>query len=286
MEQNHWGKLLPLVAGALLTLCGAACSKQTLPPTGMVTPAVGPEGSQAISTFHLVSHSPTGRKKWEVQGETAQLLGNKIKLSPVAATSFGQVEVHLTAKRGQFERVSQNVHLEEDVVVTTADGSRLESQMLDWDQKADRATTPEPVKITRVGLTADGIGAVGYPKLKRVRLERQVTVILDDTEGRTVITCDGPMEVDYGRQKARFWRNVHVRDSKGRIDSDRLDVALDPESRQVESATFWGHVRIHHQGKVAYAHRANYWQALGQVRLVGHPKLVMTPEEAKGFEQR
>jgi lipopolysaccharide export system protein LptA len=83
------------------------------------------------------------------------------------------------------------------------------------------------------------------------------------------------MEVDYGRRKARFWRNVLVKDAKGTIRSDRLDVALDPKTNVIEKASFFGHVRINQGSQVATAHRANYWQPLGRTSLIGHPKLTL-----------
>lgn len=233
----------------------------------------------AISTFTLVGHHEDGRKKWQVQGETADLLSEMVHLSPVAATSFGEVEVHLTSRRGRFHKGTQDVHLEGDVVVTTSDGGRLTTEQLDWTAQQETATTSEWVTLTRQGLKAVGLGGVGYPELKRVRLEKQVTVTLEGDNGVTHVTCDGPMEVDYGRNLARFWKNVRVEDAKGVIESDRLDANFDPKTHQLEKATFWGQVRIRQGRQVAHANRANYWQAEGRLRLSGHPKVVMLPEE-------
>ncbi len=94
-----------------------------------------------------------------------------------------------------------------------------------------------------------------------------------------MVTCDGPMEVDYGRHKARFWRSVLVRDAKGTIRSDRMDVTLIPQTNQIDQAVFWGHVKIVHGPQSAFANRANYWQPQGRTSLIGHPKLVMVPEK-------
>lgn len=281
-------KLFTLSIGVAALILSAGCSKRTLPPTGnpaaAVTPGLQP-GGDVVSTFTLVGHTQTGRKKWEVQGETADLMSEKVNLSPVSATSFGNVDVHLTAQKGQFDRSSENVHLEGDVVVTTTDGARLTAESLDWVQATETGTTPDRVVVTRPGMTVTGTGGVGYPKLKEVRLEKEIVVVLEDPKkGRTVITCDGPMEVDYGANKARFWRNVRVEDAKGFILADRMDVALDPRTNQVEKAVFWGHVEIHQEGRVATANRANYWQPQGRIQLMGHPKLVMIPQEGKIIE--
>lgn len=276
------------VAGIWAAVFTAGRSKGVLPPTGSpvapAVPAVQP-GTDIISTFTLVGHTDTGRKKWEVQGETADLMAQTVQLSPVAATSFGQTDVHLTAKQGQFDRASENVHLQGDVVVTTTDGARLTADSLDWNQAAETGTTPDRVVVTRQGMTVTGTGGVGHPKLKQVRIQKDVTVTIEDpAKGKTVITCDGPMDVDYGVNRARFWKNVVVRDAKGLIQSDRMDVGLDPKTNRVEKATFWGHVEIHQEGKTATANRANYWQSAGRIQLIGHPKLVMIPQDGKVLE--
>lgn len=237
-----------------------------------------------ISTFTLVGHTETGRRKWEIQGETADLLAEQVQLSPVRATNFGSVDVRLSAQKGQYEKSSQNVHLEGDVVVTTSDGAEMTTNHLDWEQKKETGTTSDPVRVIRPGMAVTGVGGVGRPKLKHVRLQKDVTVVLQNEKDKTVITCDGPLEVDYGRHKARFWKNVRVLDSQGTIQADRMDVSLDPRTNQMVKATFWGHVQIHHGGEVATANRANYLQPLHQMQLMGHPRLVMLPEDTGALE--
>ena len=237
-----------------------------------------------ISTFTLVGHTETGRRKWEIQGETADLLTEQVKLSPVRAVSFGQVEIHLSAQKGQYDKLSRNVHLEGDVVVTTSDGAEMTTNHLDWSQDAETGTTADPVRVRRPGMTATGTGGLGRPKVKYVHLQKDVTVVLQDPKGKTVITSDGPLEVDYGRHKARFWRNVLVVDAQGTIRADRMDVDLDPATNQMVKAIFWGHVRIDHEGETATANRADYWQPLQKMQLAGHPKLVMISKDTQALE--
>ncbi len=267
--------LKTMLTCACLLLAG--CSKQPLPPTGGVPALPGPGLStgDVISTFKLEGHTDAGRKKWEVEGETADLMTDTVVLSPVRAKAYGQVEVRLSAQKGEFNKSSQNVHLFGDVVVTTDDGAEMTTQSLNWVQARSEGSTEDWVRVTQPGMVALGLGGTGYPKLKRVWLERKVTVTLVDPKGKTVITCDGPMEVDYGRRKARFWRRVKVGDSKGTIQSDRLDVAFDPSSNQMEKAVFWGHVDIQQGDQTARANRVNYWQPLGRIQLAGHPRMVV-----------
>lgn len=278
--KGKWGTALKwagrgwIVMGSVLLFAAVPLYRQVLPATaGLYLP--GRPGADVISAFTLVGHTESGRKKWEVQGQTADLLADTVHLSPVSAKSFGKVEVQLTADEGEFNKATQDVHLQGHVVAVTNDGARLETDSLDWVQKTETGTTRDPVTVTRQGMKAVGRGGMGRPKLKKVRLDKDVTVTLEGQEGPTVITCDGPMEVDYGRNRARFFRKVVVRDAKGFVEADRLDVALEAVTSRMEKATFWGHVVIHHGSEVAHSNRAEYWQLRGHVRLTGHPRVVM-----------
>lgn len=279
-------------AGLSFFLLGVGgCAKEVSPkPPASPQVSEGPQ-PQVISTFTLVGHTPTGRKKWEVQGQTANLMGDVVDLSPVLAKSFGQVEVTLTAKRGWFHRNSRDIDLEGDVVAVTSDGARLVTDTFRW--KGDRETgrTHDWVTVTRPGMTVFGKGGVTFPRMKRVHLEKEVTVTLQQQgkeglpaaaqAGKTIVTCDGSMEVDYGRNKARFWRNVHVLDAKGLLRSDRMDVRFDRSSNQLLEVHCWGHVEMNDpQGKKsAVSDRAHSWRTIGRTLLFGHPKLAMVTEE-------
>lgn len=253
----------------------SGCAKETKSGLAPQTSSESASRGDLISIFTLVGHSQTGRKKWQIQGQTANITEETVHLAPVEATSFGQVIVHLTAERGSYHKPTQDVHLEEDVVVTTSDGARLTTDSLDWKAEREMGRTDDWVAVTRPGMTVVGKGGIGYPKLRRVRLEREVTLTIQQKESNAVVTCDGPMEVDYKRNKARFWRNVQVRDSKGLIQSDRMDVTLNPKTNQIDETTCWGHVQIHRENQVAFGSRAKYWQIPGRTSLSGHPQLVM-----------
>lgn len=258
----------------LAFLSGCAKKASPLPPTG------GPVAvNDAVSVFTLVGHTETGRKKWEIQGETADLLGEIVQLSPVTAKSFGKTDVQLTAKQGRYHKITQDIYLKKDVVVTTSDGIQLNTDSLKWVARQEFGRTLDPVRVTQSGMTVTGLGGIAFPKLKRVRVERKVVVALEGKEGMTVVTCDGPMEVDYAKRKARFWRNVWVRDSKGFIRSDRMDVVLEPKENHIQEARFWGHVRIDRENQKATAQRAHYWGDPKRTRLMGHTRMVVLAEK-------
>ncbi len=263
------------------------CTKGAAPKPAPPPPVISEPAEDVISTFTLVGHSEAGRKKWEVTGQTANLLAETVELSPVTAVNFGKVDVTLTSSRGKFHKASRNVELKEDVVVITSDGARLSTDTFFWAAERGVGTTPDWVTITRPGMRVVGQGAVGHPSLKRVRLKKEITVTLvgqgaaaqktgrGPGGGKTVITCEGPMQVDYGRDKIRFLNQVVVRDARGTIHADRMDVTLDPDTNRVRRVACLGDVVIRQEGRISYADRADYWQPEGNLRLMGHPRIVV-----------
>jgi LPS export ABC transporter protein LptC len=256
-------------------LLGAGCTKGSPPPApGPEAPAASGPAQDVISSFTLMGNDRTGRKKWEIEGQTANLLAETVLLSPVTAKSFGKAQTTLTAARGKFQKQSRDVELKEDVIAVTSDGARLSTDTFFWSADRGMGRTSDWVTITRPGMVVAGKGGIGFPSLKKVKLEKEITVTLTGAKGKTVITCDGPMETDYGRGRIRFLKKVVVRDAQGTIHSDRMDVALDPKTNQIRRITCLGDVVIRQADRVSYADRADYWQPRGDVRLMGHPRIV------------
>ncbi|MCM8794696.1 MAG: LPS export ABC transporter periplasmic protein LptC [Candidatus Omnitrophica bacterium] len=274
--------IIVVLTGLLVT--GTGCAKPPQKAAAQIQGAAQAPDADVISTFTLVGHGDQGRKKWEVRGRSADLLSTTVHLSPVEATSYGEIQLDVTADEGWYHKETQNVELKKNVVAVTSDGARLTTESFQWQAQEGRGQTSDWVTVTRPGMTIVGQGGVCFPKMKKVRLERRVTVTMEGENGQTVVTCDGPMEVDYGRRTARFWRHVVVTDAKGTIRSDRMDILLLPAENRIEKASFWGHVRIRQESQWATAHRAHYWQPQGRTSLIGHPRLVMLPQDERWGE--
>jgi hypothetical protein len=76
--------------------------------------------SQQFLDFNLAGYGQGGKKTWQVQGQSADIFENVVKLNNIKADVFGQEEqMQLTAKKGNLDKQSGNMHLEQDVVATT-----------------------------------------------------------------------------------------------------------------------------------------------------------------------
>ncbi|MEI6631704.1 MAG: LPS export ABC transporter periplasmic protein LptC, partial [bacterium] len=199
------------------------------------------ESDQQISDFSLSGFGEKGKKSWDLSGKSADIFTDVIKLKDITGNLYGEKEdIRLTADTGDFDKVQGKVHLEQNVVVTTSSGAKLLTDSLDWDRKNQIVTTKDKVNIERENMITTAYGAQGHPNLNQIKLERDVMVRLnpatenkkkeDAQNGKTVITCDGPLEIDYEKNIAVFNNNVKVDRGDLLIYSDKMDVYFNKDN--------------------------------------------------------
>lgn len=257
------------------------------------------QSAQQISDFSLVGYEEKGKKSWDISGRSADIFTEVVKLKDVSGNLYGKDEdVNLTAKKGDFNKESGKVSLKEDVVITTSQGARLTTDSMDWDRKNQVVTTKDRVNIDKDNINIVGIGAHGEPGLNKMALNKDVRVdinplspedSIDDLviKDRVIITCDGPMEVDYAKNIASFNINVRVERPDIIIYSDKMDIYFivqDKGSKSIKTAESMagsidrivasGNVRIVRGDNVSYSQEAVYTAQDKRIVLNGRPKLV------------
>ncbi len=230
-----------------------------------------------IMSFNLSGFTETGRKKWEVEGESANILDNIVNLTNIVAKAYSEeTTVTLTADEGAFNRLNNNVHLEKNVVVVTTEGTRLTTDSLDWDNKSQTISTEDMVRIEKENFEAIGRGGIAKPQLKQVKLKTDVTV---KVKPNTVITCEGPLDVDYENNVAVFNNNVKVKDIKGEIYADEVTVLFEPKTRKIDRAIAIGNVKITRGNDFTFSQKAEYLALRSKVILTGSPSVEIYPKQ-------
>ena len=321
MAQDVWLTAQTLLAmcclaGVVPSMAEAAKSAKASGTDGAMTLTPASDVNQEASTFQLSGYRENGQKKWEVNGDTANILEDTVQMTNIVAHAYEpHSTVTLTADHGTLHRATQDVHLQDHVVAITDDGAKMRTHELDWHQKEEKVTTPAEVWVQRGNIEVTGWGAVAHPNLKQVQLEKRITVVMTPKEAeadaaggknkktkpgldplaalgpapsggtanaKTTITCSGPLDVDYEQNVAVFHDDVHVVDSRGQIDADLLTVDIDPTTKQIKRAIAQHHVRIVRADNIAYCDQAVYDPVAGKVTLLGSPRLVVRSPEAGG----
>ena len=217
---------------------------------------------QKMMAFSLSGFEKTGKKKWEVQGKSADIMSEVVNLTDVVAKAYGEEsDMTLTADKGAFNRASSDAHFESNVVVTGSNGTKMTTDALDWKNADQKIVTDRPVEMK-----AD------------VKNKKD-----DGTEEKipTTITCDGPMEIDYGKNYAVFNTNVKVNDERGQLFCDTATAYYDARTKQVSKIIAKGNVKIIRGGSWTYSDEATYLAPDQKVILTGSPRVMIYPEQTK-----
>jgi LPS export ABC transporter protein LptC len=262
------------------------------------------EGQQQMGDFSLSGFEEKGKKSWDLTGKQADIADEVIKLNDIESNSYGSQEnTKLTAQRGDFNRSKGDVHLQDDVVLTTSSGVKLTTDSLDWNRQAQLVTTPDKVNIVKDDVTINGQGARANTGLNKVNLEKDVTVQINNAgsasgpkKEKIEISCDGPLEVDYEKNIAVFRNNVKVQTQDGLIEADTMDVYFSSAKQhpakevkapqgaelggsKIERIIARGNVRITRGENVSVSEQAVYTALDHKVTLTGRPKLVIFSSE-------
>jgi len=260
------------------------------------------ESAQQIGDFTLSGSGEKGKKSWDLAGKSADIDNEMVKLKEVVANNYGEKDsINLTADNGNFNKASGVVKLKDNVVITTTSGVKLTTDSLDWDRKQQMISTLDKVNLARADMNLSGDGAKGQTALKQIVLEKNVRLDISPTNKQTnkvekiMITCDGPLDVDYGKNIAIFNNNVKVEKSDLTIFSDKLQVYFTSgNNKQVNNSKVGdiagmsgainkiialGNVRILRGENVSYSQEAIYTAQDKKITLIGKPQIIIYQAE-------
>ena len=233
------------------------------------------KATQKVYSFSFSKYDTSGKKELEIEGDSANIFSKNILFTNVLAKAFAEDSpITITADNGVFDKSTSNVHLEKNVIATTNTGTRLLTEKLDINPNDKTVETNVHAKVKRENIHVEGIGAAGDSQLKKVNFNKNVTVVVQnvDTETKipTVITCDGPLEIDYEKNIAHFSKNVVAKDERGRLFADFMDVFYSQASKKIYKIIATGNVIITNKdGHTTYSDNAIYLAEDGKVILGG-----------------
>ncbi|MCK4518970.1 MAG: LPS export ABC transporter periplasmic protein LptC [Candidatus Omnitrophica bacterium] len=242
--------------------------------------ALNDAAQQKMSTFSL-SGTEKGLKKWDIEGEKADLLSSDVvQLSKVKGKSYGEDNVvTVTAEKGKLDQKTKDMELSKNVVAVTEDGARLTTERLNWNAGEERVWTKEFVEIEKDDIKASGAGISGHPNLEKMKFEQDVKI---EIAPATIITCDGTLRINYKENVAYLNDNVCVKDERGELMADKARVFFDKDEKAIKKVIAEGNVKIKRGENITYSSEAIYYADEGRVVLKGRPKLVIyTMDEIK-----
>ncbi len=231
--------------------------------------------TQKVYFFSFTKYTSAGSKEIEIEGDSANILAETVDLLNVVAKAYAEeTPVTITADKGKYQKKTNMVHIEQNVVATTQDGTRMTTEELDIYPDKHILENEVQTIVRKNNINVDGVGARGDTNLKRVKFKKNVTVIVQPDKGAaedpTVITCDGPLEIDYNHNIAYFKDNVVAKDRRGTLHSDTMDVFYSKQNKKVSKIIARGNVMIEiPDGNKTYSDNVVYLADEGRVILGG-----------------
>ena len=244
---------------------------------------------QQFEGSNLQGFSDSGEKTWDVNGETADLLPNQIKLSNVNANSYddaGEVDVNVTADYGTIDQGNGNMLLEDDVIITGENGVQMLTDTLNWNRGEDLIATDDDIIITDESMTVTGRGFRARPGFKNAEIQEDVMVRIDpesdnpdNSDNQLVtITSEGPMVMDQMNQIATFHDEVVAVYEDRTLMADRMDIYFNEGMSDIQILVCTGNVVVEQGENRTFAEKAEYNLLTQKLTLSGRPKLIFLTE--------
>src|SRR5512135_3562260 len=100
------------------------------------------DSDQQITDFSLSGFGDTGKKNWDLSGQSANIITDTVQMKHVVGNLYNDQEnIKLTADAGDYNKKDGQVHLEKNVLISTSSGARLTTNSLNWDRKNQVVTT-------------------------------------------------------------------------------------------------------------------------------------------------
>lgn len=241
------------------------------------------DSSHKVYSFSFSKYTTAGDKEIEIEGDSADVFTRSVVLKNVIAKAYAEESpVTITADKGTIDKATSKVRLDKNVVATTENGTRLLTETLDILPGKKMLETDVEAEVKRDNISIDGLGAQGDSRLKKVKFKKKVTVVVKNPESETstptVITCDGPLVVEYDQNIAHFQDNVVAEDERGKLRADTMDVSYNKVSRRVAKIVAVGNVIIENKdGNQTFSDSVTYLAEQGRIILGGDTEATYVP---------
>lgn len=236
---------------------------------------------EKIKGFYLANYKDDGEQDWEVKGQEALIHDNYVDIDIMDAKYYTEDDtVSVKSKKARLDRDNLNVELKEDVHVENEEGMTLVTDSLNWKRNESMIETNDWVEVENKTMSIKAKGMEADTELKKVDFSNNVAVKLPDEKNKRfiLVTCSGPMEIDYNDSTAIFNNDVVVENKEGTLFSDKATVYFDSQNKGILKVISEGNVKIIKDENVTVAEKATYLGPEERLILEGSPRLIYFPQ--------
>lgn len=146
-----------------------------------------PVPDQAIEQFNVME-TKEGKPNWVLEASTAQILESQKKVylqhPRIKFYQKGEYVSTLVATRGKINTDTYDIWGEENCLLTTAKGERLETKNLHYRSDIQKVVTDDKVKLTRQDEIITGQGMEATPDLESIIIKKQKVELKEAKGGK------------------------------------------------------------------------------------------------------
>ncbi|OGP54157.1 MAG: LPS export ABC transporter periplasmic protein LptC [Deltaproteobacteria bacterium RBG_13_52_11] len=165
------------VVAAYLIFGGHGEEEETIPEVKKDAAATA---DLTLEDIHYVE-TKGKKKEWELKAKTGQHFrqDDYTILQDLTVTFYAEGGRTITLKGGKGSmKGRKEIEVWEDVVITSSDGYRVETNSLRYDNEKQQITTEDPVMLEGKGVQVRGVGAVVDLKTKKISILRKVQTVI------------------------------------------------------------------------------------------------------------
>jgi len=241
---------------------------------------------QKIKDFYLSNLKDNGSRDWEVKGKEAIIHDEYVDIDQMKANYYLKNDtIEITSDEARLNKENMDIFLKDNVNITNEEGATLVTDSLNWQRQNNHIDTEDWVKADRNSMQITAKGLSADTQLKNADFKEDVEVVLPDEESgeTTIITCKGPLEIEYSLGKAVFNQDVVVKNKDGTLNSDKATLFFNNQEKKIKKIIAEGNVKITREDNVTFSERAIYYAAEQKIVLEGRPRLYYFPKEDEGI---
>lgn len=236
---------------------------------------------EKIKDFYISNYNQDGSPDWEVKGKEAFVHDKHVDIDDMEAKYYSKDDtISIKSNKAKLDKDKMDVYLNDNVRVESKDGVKLQTEVLNWERTNNKINTAEWVQVEKDSFQIKAKGLDGDTQFEKVDFQKEIEMQIPDKEGKefTVITCRGPLEIEYNKGTAVFNDSVIVENKEGKLYADTATVFFDMEKKKMTKMVAEGNVRILRGENITFAKKATYFGDDGKIILEGQPRLIYFPE--------
>jgi len=237
---------------------------------------------QKVKGFYLSNLKDNGSREWEVKGREAIIHDEYVDIDEMEANYYLKNDtIEITSDEARLNKENMDVYLKDNVNIKNEEGATLITDSLDWQRQKNHIDTEDRVKVERNSMQITAKGLSADTQFKTADFKEDVEVVLPDEKSgeTTVITCKGPLEIEYNLGKAVFNQDVVVKNKDGTLSSDKATLFFDNQEKTIKKIIAEGNVKITRDDNITFSKKATYLATEQRIVLEGRPRLYYFPKE-------